>query len=48
MHPGNSLNNDGKRKENAAKLDTFKRGFAACMDARGYSVKQRVPASVEF
>lgn len=27
------------KQEQAAKLDTFKRGFAACMDARGYSVK---------
>lgn len=27
------------KAEHAAKIDTFKRGFAACMDARGYSVK---------
>ena len=27
------------KQEQAAKLDTFKRAFTACMDARGYSVK---------
>jgi len=27
------------KQEHAAKLDTFKRAFGACMDARGYSVK---------
>jgi hypothetical protein len=27
------------KQEGAARIDTFKRAFGACMDARGYSVK---------